>query len=176
MKIITIKDDGKTKTSELMALLKKKFDVWSYWDQDLDKNFPVPEKPTSRKFKLEKECTDLKGQSRNDMEKHSAELMTLREYILYFEAYYEQTEEHIDKDGWTIFQDRLPDGGVACGRWYPHDRDVGFSWYGADRRCSSRGARLAISLNSSKLVPLPLETRVKVLEEQMESLRKFLIF
>lgn len=47
---ITIVDDGKKKTSELIAELRKIFPVHVYRESEVDKEFPVPAKSTSRKF------------------------------------------------------------------------------------------------------------------------------
>lgn len=155
MKTITIKDDGKTKTSELMAELKKKVDVYCYWnDKELDKNFPKPEKATTREFAIEAESSGMKGSSWNEMKDIRDGMMTFREYILYFAAHFHETGRYPDEIGWTLFKDGLPDGSVAFGFWNPYARRAYFSWNGPDFRNSPGGARVAISLSpSAMLVP-----------------------
>lgn len=144
-----------------MKQLKKKFDVYCSWtDEQLDKEFPKAK--SKRDFKLERESTDFKGQSWNEMDKTN--MMTFREYILFFEAYYKETGECPDKDGWTLLKDKLSDGRVAYGLWYPDGRRVGFHWSGPDSRSSDGGARVAISLNTEPLVPLSLESAIEVVK------------
>ena len=148
-----------------MADLKKKFDVYCYWDdKQLDKEFPAPKKKTSRTFSLQQESSDFKGQSWNEMDKTN--MMTFREYILYFEAYNKETGEYPDKDGWTRFKDGpLSDGRVAYGLWSPDYRQVRFYWDYPDYRNSKGGARVAISLNPAPLVPLSLESAIQQVKE-----------
>lgn len=151
-----ITDDAKTKTSKLMQNLKKKFDVYSYWnDKELDENFPAPKKPTTREFSETQESNDFKGKYWNEMDK--SEMMTFREYLLFFKAYHEKTGKYPDVDGWTIFKDSLSDGYVAYGGWAPDSRQVKFDWNCPGFRNSRSGARVAISLNpSATLVPSAL--------------------
>jgi hypothetical protein len=59
------------------------------------------------------------------------------------------TGEHLDPNIWTWFpHDRLPDGKVAYGYWFPDRRRVCLSWYFAGHRSGFYGAR------SAKVVPL----------------------
>lgn len=162
MKTITITDAGKKTTSEMMNQLKKKFDVDCYWtDEQLDKEFPKAK--SKRDFKLEQECSDFKGKSWNEMDKTN--MMTFREYILFFEAYHKETGEYPDKAGWTLLKYKLSDGNVADGSWNPGNRRVRFYWYGPDYRYSCSGARVAISLDTESIVPLSLELAIEQVKE-----------
>jgi hypothetical protein len=178
MKTITITDNPKVKTSELISDLKKKFDVYCYWDDKrLNKEFPVPKKSTTRRFALEAESSAMKGSSWNEMASIRDSLMTFREYILYFEAYHKETGQYPDEKGWTFFRDHLSDGSVAGGDWRPVSRGVRFNWYYPGRRNSSGGARVAISLNSlDSLVPLDKveDGRILVLEKRIENIEKWI--
>jgi hypothetical protein len=51
MKTYKITDDKTIKTSEIMAKMKAKFPIWSYWDDEkLDNEFPAPIQTTTREF------------------------------------------------------------------------------------------------------------------------------
>lgn len=172
MPTITIKDKGKLSTSKMMKALKKKFDVYSYWnDKELDTNFPKPKKATERSFSMSKK-PDVLYKSWDDMADIRESMMTFREYILFFEAYHEETGEYPDVVGWTIFKDSLPDGDVADGCWDPASREVRFGWYYADNRNSDSGGRVAISLNSSSPNPSPKKASEIAVNEYKERLGK----
>ncbi|HEY4832767.1 MAG TPA: hypothetical protein VIH61_09450 [Waddliaceae bacterium] len=150
MKTIQITDNHKIKTSVLMDNLRKKFTVYSYWNnKELDNNFPQLEETTTREFIVEQESSTMKGSSWNDMADIRDDMMTFREYILFFEAYHKETGEYPDDKGWTLFKDSLPDGYVAYGRWYPGDRGVRFSWNGPGYRDSNCGARVCLQSNGA---------------------------
>ena len=182
-KTITITDTATLTTSEMMRHLKETFEVYSYWDyKELDKEFPKPENPTTRTFPLEAESSAMKGSSWNEMEPIRESMMTLREYILYFEAYHKETGKHPDAEGWTIFKDRLSDGYVARGYWYPARRGVRFGWSRPVDRDSCDGARCAVAISlppCDSLAPSAtdetLEASVASLESDMEKIKKTLI-
>ena len=163
MKTITITDTGKLSTSKLMANLKKTFDVYSYWDdKELDDNFPKPKKSTTRSFAIEQESSDFKGNSWDQMRlsERKDDMMTFREYILFFEAYHKETGKYPDEEGWTVFRDSLRGGAVANGYWHPNDRGVWFDWRRSDDVGPNIGARLAISPSSLNLDTLPTELTI----------------
>ena len=170
-KYIKITDDAKTKTSELIAQMKAKFPVWSYWDdKELDNLFPSPKEPTTRHFHREVESRD-KGKSRNSME--GKPLITLREYALAQMQYYDETGKFLDKDGFTLLQDLLPVGWVAGGGYDPDGRGVLFDRDDAGDERGSYGFREAISLPSSlPSLPSDLEERVRMLEEWKSRVEK----
>lgn len=156
MNYIKITDDNSILTSELYKRIKDKFGAWSYWnEEELDKHFPVPKKTTTRYFPEQAESSDRKGESWNQMKDVHKDMMTLREYILFFIVYHEKTGDYPDKNGFTLFQDRLPSGGVASGDWDPDPdfRGVRFGWGWPGSSYSSVGARLAMSPEPSNLVP-----------------------
>lgn len=169
MKTITITETTK-KTSELMDDLRKSFKMFSYWDnRELDREFPIPKELTSRSFNMETESSVMKGSSWNDMENIRKSMMTLREYILFFQAYFKETGNYPDIDGWTLFKDRLSDGDVARGGWLPALREVGFYWCYPAYRDSRGGARVAISLDSSApLVPFVSDNNITDRVERIE--------
>ena len=146
----TITDEAKLKTSEMMNELREKFNVYSYWDNDeLDKNFPKPNKATTRYFnKSQDPDTETLNKSYDDLKAEKKEFCTLREYILMFMQYHEETGKYLDEKGWTIFSVSLPDGRVADGCWNPAYRGVRFNWCGAAGVDGYHGSRLAVSLNS----------------------------
>ena len=146
----TITDEAKLKTSEMMNELREKFNVYSYWNNnELDKNFPKPIKATTRYFnKSQDPDTETLNKSYDDLKAEKKEFCTLREYILMFMQYHEETGKYLDEKGWTVFSDSLPGGDVAYGYWHPDHREVKFIWYHATNVLGRCGARLAFSLNS----------------------------
>jgi len=159
------------KTSELMDNLRKKFSVYSYWDNDeLDKNFPVPKETTTREFTDTQESTDFKGNSWNEMDKTN--MMTLREYILFFQAYYEKYKKYPDEIGWTVFKDSLSDDWVANGCWSPGSREVGFGWNNSGNRYAYYGARVAISLCDSSAISCSLTDMPPVIKNHEDRLAR----
>lgn len=178
MKTLKITDTATKKTSELMAELRDKFNVWSYWDDtELDNNSPSPKESTTREFPIEQESSD-KNKSWNDLTREYGDrLMTLREYILAFIQYHKETGEYLDKVGWTIFRDKHPDGCVAHGHGGPRVgyRQAYFGCSTPDVVDPRGGGRVTISLNSSSLVPSAIEARVEALEEFQKKVENMLI-
>jgi hypothetical protein len=174
MKTLKITDDATKKTSELMAELKAKFKVYSYWDDaELDRNFLQPKSKTTREFPMEQESSD-KNKSWNDLNKEYGDsLMSFREYILAFMKYHEATGKYLDEAGWTTFRDKLSGGGVASGVWDPDYGKVGFYRLSPDYSGPTGGGRVAISLNSS--LPSTLEARVEALEAFQRKVQSMLI-
>lgn len=161
MNHITIIDNPKIKTSELMDNLRKKFEVYSYWDNDeLDNNFPAPKEETVRHFSLSA-TPDVLNKSWNELKDQREDIMTLREYILFFEGYYNATGKYCDQTKWTFFRDVLLDGYVAYGDFC--GGKVEFDWSHPSFCRPYVGARLAISLNPSST--LSLESAIKVVKE-----------
>lgn len=144
---MTITDNHKIKTSELMDTLRKETNVYSYWNnEELDKLFPAPKETTTREFKDSTE-PDMLNKSRDSME--GTPIMTLREYILATMAWKKKTGGYLDQIGVTILNNKLPDGKVASGYWFPDDSQVSFSWGHSGARGSRIGGRVAVSLSSS---------------------------
>ncbi|MFH1048874.1 MAG: hypothetical protein V1732_04390 [Patescibacteria group bacterium] len=116
---ITIVDDGKEKTSEIIAKMRKLFSVWVYNEEKIDKQFPTPEKPISRKFLLTQEADiDLKNKSANDLEKEGIAGITLRERLIYELEYFKRTGQHLDVKNITLCAGlRYTDGDVPGIRW-----------------------------------------------------------
>lgn len=115
----TIVDDGKKKTSELIAELRKSMPVRLYREEKIDEEFLAPKKPTSRKFLLTQEADeDLKNKSANDLEKEGVEGITLRERLLYERRYFEKTGQHLDIKSITLCSgSRYAVGHVPCVYW-----------------------------------------------------------
>jgi hypothetical protein len=172
MKTININDNHKIPTSTMMDKLRKNFMVYSYWDnEELDKKFPAPKESTTRQFALENEASAMKGRSWYDMVDIRESMMTFREYILFFEAYHEETGKYPDEKGWTLFKDSLSGGRVASGYWRPGGRQVWFSWDDPGNRLSPGGARVALQLNAhtpislNPRMPLSLVIAIKICKE-----------
>ena len=143
----TIVDDGKQKTSEIIAEMRKLFKVWIYDEKNVDKEFPAPEYPTSRKFRnIQEADPDMANKSANDLEKESIKGITLRERLLFELAYFKETDEHLDVENLTLCSgSRYSDGRVPGVRWDARDGRVGVGWYDADYRYSYMRGRVAVS-------------------------------
>jgi hypothetical protein len=178
-KFFKIIDDGKLKTSKLLKKCKKKFLVLSYWnDEELDKNFPQSKKQTTRYFKKTIEADEnLANLSADDLNEKGIKGITLRERIIMEFQFFEETGGHLDIQNWTLCSGSRDSGGDVPDASWDGVR------FGVD--CSSSGGRRpflrsreAVSLLPSSLIPSDtseLEMRVKVLEEAMDKIRKFLI-
>ena len=169
--MLTITDNPKIKTSELMDTLRKQVEVYSYWNNaELDKNFLPPKETTTRTFAATPEPDKETLGKSYDQLFPAAQGMTFREYILAQMQYFKETGKYLDEKGWTVFSDeRLPSGGVASGYWDPNGREIKFYWGNSDFVSPLLGARLAISPSSSNLVPSAADT----LEKRIEALEAF---
>lgn len=149
---IEITERPELKTSEIMNLMRDKFKVWSYYDDNrLDSDFPAPREATVRHFMKEQEPDrETLGMSVNDFEmanpKESG--ITLRERLLFEIAYFDETGEHLDIKGVTFCSgSRNSDGVVPC--VYFFEDKVSVRWYGLDYAYAKYGVRSAVSLPSS---------------------------
>jgi hypothetical protein len=127
IRIIT--DDGKKKTSELLDECRKLFPVWCYYDNNmLDKDFPPPEKPASRRFYNTQEADEkLKNKSANDLEKEHIQGITLRERIIFELDYFGDTGKHLDIKNTTLCSgSRDSDGVVPRVFWHGDELYVGW--------------------------------------------------
>lgn len=163
----TITDDAKLKTSELLRLCRDKFPVWSYWnDKDLDKDFPKPKKATTRYFKKNIEADEEnKNKSADDLKSEGHEGITIRERIIMELAYFEETDNHLDIENYTLCTgSRDRDGRVPCAYW--DGSGFGVLWCRPSGRDSSLRSRSAYS-NPSTLGPLEslLAQETKDIEE-----------
>lgn len=164
MKTIKITDNPKITTLELINNLKKRFNMYSSFNEsDINRYFPPPKKKTVREFYLSQK-PDVLGKSWNDLSDVRESMMTFREYILFFEAYYDATGEYLDRETNSIFRDMLSDGGVAFGYWYPGYSEVRFGWDGAGCYDVDIGARLAISSSASLKTP-SLESAIELVKK-----------
>ena len=151
-----ITNDPKIKTSEILAKMKKKFTVWSYWnEEELDKNFPPPKKETTRYFLKEQEAS---GRLENDIAGNISKAenpCTLRERLLMELKHFKEAGHFLDNSAWTLCGDKIASGCVPSVRCDPRSRRVYVDrWrpYGAD---GSLRFRPAISLESFSLESLP---------------------
>jgi hypothetical protein len=172
MPTITIIDNPKIKTSELLAKCKEKFLVWCLWnDEELDKNFPPPEKETTKQFKKQVE-PDVLNKSYDDMEKEGIENITLRERIIFELDYFNETGKHLDIEGITITSSRAGDD-VASAYWYRDYRRFRVNSYYRDARYPRYGGRQAISLNLSPLITLSFtQEEYKTLKSALNKILK----
>ncbi len=142
---ITIVDDGKKKTSEIITELRKlSFSVWVYNESKVDKEFPTPANPTSRKFLLVREADeDLKNKSANDLEQEGIAGITLRERLLYELAYFRKTGQHLDIKNVTLCAGSRYSGGDAPHVFWYSDR-LNVNWYNPADRNDNRRSRRAV--------------------------------
>ena len=151
-------NERKLKTSQILAECKKKFVVWSSWsDKELDKQFPIPKKLTTREFRDNVEADEeFKNLSANDLkEKYpDKEFITLRERLIMELEYFKKTGKHLDIENTTLCAgSRRTDGFVPCVYWYPDDRRLGVGWCGpgvASGGLRSREVVKTLSLNLIK--------------------------
>lgn len=151
IKTITITDDGTLKTSEIIALMKKEFPVYSYYtDEQLDSNCPPLKNPTTRVFLAtpEPDPTTL-GLSYNDCIEKNLPLITLREYMLLTIAYFKETGDYLDRKGWTITSNLDSDGVVMGGCW-SGDR-CRLSFDDRDWRNSDCGPRSSVQVDTKMI-------------------------
>ncbi len=143
---ITIVDDGKKRTSELIAELRKINPVSVYHESEVDKEFPAPSKATSRKFLLTQEADeDLKNMSANDLDREGVIGITLRERLLYELGYFEKTGQYLDEKTITLCAGSRYSDGYVPGV----DRSSGkifIYWYFPDRRNDNLRSRREVSL------------------------------
>lgn len=169
-----ITDDGKLKTSEIVAEMRKKFKVSVYQEENLDKNFPTPTKKTTRYFKKNIEAdSELANQSADDLAKTGKEYITLRERLLLEIQYFDETGNHLDIENWTLcVGSRASDGRVPSVDWGSCYGEVDVGWRYAGRRSEALRGRVAVSLKPSSLKPVPLVCQDKEHLEAIEKLRK----
>lgn len=99
--------ERKIKTSKLLQLCKDKFSVWSHFsDEELDKQFPIPEVLTEREFQdsiePDKETLGMSVQETLDKGIKQEDGISLRERIIMELEYFERTGKHLDIIGITF--------------------------------------------------------------------------
>src|SRR3990167_5339132 len=133
MKTFKIKETKK-KTSEILAGMKKLFDVYSHYDDaKLDEDFPPPKTITPREF-LYSVAPDPEplGQSTEEADPNQTGI-TLRERLLMEILYFKETGNHLDIKGWTICSgSRGSDGGVPDVYWGSAYQRGNVYWDAAD--------------------------------------------
>lgn len=149
-----ITDDGKLKTSEIITKLRKRLDVYVY-DEEIDKEFPPPKKPTTRYFKPNIEADpELANLSANDLEEKGIEGITLREYLLLELDYFNRTGKHLDKQVITLCSGSRYSVGLVPGvGWNVVSRRLYIGWYGADYRSGALRARAVVKLDTVNSEP-----------------------
>lgn len=160
--------ETKQKTSEILAEMKSKFDVWCWYDDaQLDKDFPPPTEIRTRYFKKTVEADpEMANKSASDLEKEGVKGITLRERLLMEIQYFDETGGHLDIDNWTLCIDsRYSGGGVPDVDWYSDYRGVGVSWARVDSQDSSLRTRVAVLEPSEPLVDLGLENATQVVKD-----------
>ncbi len=146
--LITIIDDGKKKTSKILDECCALFKVWSYWDnEELDKNFPPPKKPTKRQFAYTQEPDEeYKDMSANDLEKAGVQGITLRERLLFELLYWKKEGKHLDIKNITLCSgSRSSVGGVPSVRWFPDYDRLCVNWAGLGRAVGPLRSRAVVS-------------------------------
>lgn len=166
MKTIQIKERPKLKTSELLQLCRDKFPVWSYLsDEELDKQFPAPEKATSRIFldSIEPDKETL-GKSVQEADPNQKGI-TFRERIIMELEYFKKTGNHLDIKGATFCSgSRNADGYVPGCYWYGGKFRV--DWYYLGHSYSDYGVRSAVALDSFSFNPEPdIEKAIEIVKQ-----------
>ncbi len=93
---------------------------------------------------------DTMGQSPDSLVKSGGLWLPIPGYAIAQGLRYQLTHDYLDPETWTWFpNERLPDGGSACGDWRPGSGDVWFSWGGSAGEYDDAGARLAIKVPSN---------------------------
>ena len=142
--MITITDDGKLKTSEIIKNIKKKFDIHLYCQiEQLDKDFP-PVK-TERKFKYLQEA-DPENANKSANQLDQSKQITLRERLLFELEYFNKEGKHLDEENVTLCAgSRRSVGGVPYVSWSPGDREVHVLWCDPGDHGGSLRSRSAVS-------------------------------
>ena len=171
--LITITDNGKKKTSQLLAECKELSSVYCYLsDEQLDKDFPP--KKTKFTYEMTQEPDEKwANKSWNDLQKIDVHFMELRERLIFQKEYKKKTGNFPDQKYITLCNSRDSDGNVPRCDW--DDGKFWVLWRSPD--CCDDDLRSRSAVSSSSLTPSDtLEVRVENLEKQMSDLRKFLIF
>lgn len=152
-----ISDDGKLLTSEIITKMRKKFNIYVYDEENIDKDFPTPKEPTTRYFKKNIEADEeYKNLSANDLEEKKIPGITLRERLLMELDYFNETNSHLDVDNITLCSgSRLSYGFVPFVHWHADRRRLFVYWSLPGLRYSLLRSRAAVSL---PLDPQPLKT------------------
>lgn len=162
-----ITDTGKLKTSEIIAEMRKKFNVWVYDEENIDKEFPPPKTSTTRTFKPNVEADEENANKSSDDlgEEGLKNGITLRERLIMELQYFKETGKHLDNDNITLCAgSRHLDGGIPSVHWSRDFRKVYVDWYSADDRNGDVRSRSAVSFDTSNL-----ETSV---EEAIKTVKK----
>ena len=118
-KYIVVIDDGKKKTSELIAEIREHYNFFYFGEERIDEEFPAPTTPTSHKFLLSQDSDrDLADKSAEDLEREGIQGITFRERLIYEVLYYKSTGEHLDTKTATLCSgSRFPDGKIPRIHW-----------------------------------------------------------
>ncbi len=149
-----VKDDGKLKTSEIVAEMRKLFKVCVYDEQNLDGDFPKPEKETIRYFRKNTEADpELSSKSADDLKGDGIKGINLRERLLLEISYFKETGKHLDEINATLCSgSRYPDGYVPRAYWYPGDGGVHVNASHPGDAYGFLRSRIAVSLNPETLI------------------------
>lgn len=154
-KYIIIKDDGKKKTSELIAKIREHYPFFYYNEKKVDEEFPAPAKPTSRKFLLSQDSDeDLADKSTEDLERGGIQGITFRERLIYELLYYKRTGEHLDINTATLCSgSRFPDGRIPRVHWSSNafhiDETVAVMWCSPEVGYKNLRSRRAFLLDTA---------------------------
>ena len=131
-----ITDNPKKKTSALIAEARKLFPVYFYDEENADRNFPAPEKKTTRTFEASQEAPEKhKNKSFDDLQKEGVVGISVREYLILAMQYFRETGSHLDVDNWTLCSgSQDADGHVPHGHWHPGAGKLYIRWCSRDDR------------------------------------------
>lgn len=166
----TITDSPDVKTSEIINEMEGLFKVWHYLSkEELDEQFPPPEKITTRYF-LSSVEPDLETMGKSAIEADPNQTgISIRERMLMEIQYFKKTGEHLDIKGWTICTgSRYAGGGVPRVYWDPCIADVHVDWCSLDYSHPLYGLRSAILPSSlpSSLNSLSLESAIEIVKKE----------
>lgn len=141
---IEITERPDLKTSDILKLMREKFDVYCYYEDKIDTEFPAPKVVTTRKFKktVEPDAETL-GKSAIEADPEQKQI-TLRERLLLELAYYNETGNHLDVVGWTLCSGSRRSGGdVPDVCWDPGTQEVRVDWSDVSHSGSRCGVRMS---------------------------------
>ena len=161
-------DDGKLKTSEIVAEMRKLFKVFVYDEESADKNFPKPDKKTTRYFQKNIEADpENADKSANDLgEEGKINGITLRERLILELQYFKETGRHLDVENWTLCSGSRDSGGdVPSVHWSPGDGEVDVNWDVSGGRHSSMRSRQSCNPKSlSSFTPCQDKEHLRAVE------------
>ena len=169
----TITDPAKFLTSELLAKVRKYFEVWCYKEKEdeLDTQFPAPKEDLIVSFNKNYEPdSEYIGKSYNETVAMfpDKKFMTIRQYLILVVYVWETENKHLDIKGWTRTSSLWSDGYLVLCIWHDAYTALYLTHGSRDYHSPHYGFREAVSLNPqpsfSTLTPSNKETPRKAVK------------